>query len=88
MRVGPACASLPPTMPRILITTEPLDTPDAAVMLSERVATSDLTSEHFANQLIQRIRWALADAEKDERQVGYPEPAKDAALAETLLNGS
>jgi hypothetical protein len=54
-------------MPRILITTEPGELPDAAVMLSERIATSDLASDHFAAQLIQRIGWALADAESDER---------------------
>jgi hypothetical protein len=35
-------------------------------MLSERIATSDLASEHFAAQLIQRINWALADAESNE----------------------
>jgi hypothetical protein len=64
VRLGRATIIL---MPRILITTEPGDAPDAAVMLSERLATSDLASDHFAAQLIQRISWALADAESNER---------------------
>jgi hypothetical protein len=53
-------------MPRILITTEPVDKPDVLVMLDERIATSDLASDHFAGQLIQRLAWALADAESTE----------------------
>jgi hypothetical protein len=56
------------TMPRILITTERADEPDVLVMLDERLATSDLASEHFAGQLIQRIAWALADAETTEHK--------------------
>ncbi|HEV7584225.1 MAG TPA: hypothetical protein VGO14_00440 [Solirubrobacteraceae bacterium] len=56
------------TVPRILITTEQADEPDALVMLDERIAASDLTSEHFAGHLIQRIAWALADAETTEHE--------------------
>jgi len=51
-------------MPRILVSTEPLDRPDAVVMLDERIAASDLSSDHFAAQLIQRIGWAVDDAER------------------------
>jgi hypothetical protein len=55
-------------MPRILITTEPTDKPDEGVMLDEHVATSDLASNHFATQLIERIGWAVVDAESTEHQ--------------------
>ena len=55
-------------MPRILITTEASGEPDVLVMLDERIASSDLTSEHFAGHLVQRIAWALADAETTERK--------------------
>lgn len=73
-------------MPRILITTETGDAPEVAVMLSERVATSDLASDHFAAQLIQRIGWALADAENSERDpAGHPEPRGRGALADTFM---
>jgi len=53
-------------MPRILVTTEPIDKPDAGVMMDEKVATSDLASNHFADQLIERIGWAIVDAERTE----------------------
>ena len=56
-------------MPRILVTTEPISKPDLGVMLDEHVATSDLASNHFAAQLIERIGWALLDAEQSERRV-------------------
>jgi hypothetical protein len=55
-------------MPRILITTEASGEPDVLVMLDERIATADLASDHFAGQLVQRIAWALADAENTERE--------------------
>jgi len=35
--------------------------------LKERVTSSDLSDPHLAAQLIQRIGWALADAEDAER---------------------
>jgi hypothetical protein len=53
-------------MPRILVLTEPIEKPDDGVMLDEHIATSDLASDHFATQLIERIGWALADAESTE----------------------
>jgi hypothetical protein len=73
-------------MPRILITTEPGETPDAAVMLSERLATSDLASDHFAAQLIQRIGWALADAESNEGDpIEHADIGRPGAFAETFM---
>lgn len=53
-------------MPRIRITTEPVGSPNVTVMLDERIAASDLTSGHFAAALIERIGWALADADNVE----------------------
>lgn len=35
--------------------------------LKERVTSSDLSDPHLSAQLIQRIGWALADAEDAER---------------------
>jgi hypothetical protein len=56
-------------MPRILVTTEQIDKPGLGVMLDEHIATSDLASNHFAAQLIERIGWALLDAEQSERRL-------------------
>jgi hypothetical protein len=39
-------------------------------MLDERIATSDLTSDHFAAALIERIGWALIDADDAEHRRG------------------
>lgn len=60
-------------MPRVIVTTEPVARPDTGVMLDEHVATSDLASDHFAAQLIERIGWAVVDAESSEhRPRGQP----------------
>jgi hypothetical protein len=52
-------------MPRMIVTTETLD---REVLMDEQVATGDLASDHFAAQLVERIGWALADAESVERR--------------------
>jgi hypothetical protein len=54
-------------MPRICITTERTGAAGVAVTLDEGVATSELTSDRFAAALIERIGWALADADDAER---------------------
>jgi hypothetical protein len=55
-------------MPRILVTTESTREPSQGVLLDERIATDDLASGHFAAQLIERIGWALLDADGAEQQ--------------------
>jgi hypothetical protein len=49
-------------MPRIIITAEPCSTDKPAVLLTERIAPSDLASDHFAGQLVERVGWAVVDA--------------------------
>ena len=59
-------------MPRIIVTADPgarlgalpQQTP---VLLDERVDTIHLSDEHAAQQLIERVGWAVADAEDAER---------------------
>jgi hypothetical protein len=53
-------------MARILITTDRTRRRGRNVMLDERIATSDLDSDHFAAALIERIGWALVDADDVE----------------------
>ena len=38
--------------------------------MDERIAASDMDSDHFANALVQRIGWALSDADQAERANG------------------
>jgi hypothetical protein len=59
-------------MPRMLVVTEPAGPAGTDVMLSEHVATRDLASDHFTAQLVERIGWALADAESAERRPSEP----------------
>jgi len=37
-------------------------------MLNEHLAAGDLASDHFAAQLVERITWALTDAEQAEHR--------------------
>ena len=41
-----------------------------AFQLKERMSSSDLSDPHIAAQLIERIGWALTDAEDAERAAG------------------
>ena len=43
-----------------------LESPAMNLVGFEHVATSDLASQHFAAQLVERLGWALADAERVE----------------------
>ncbi len=53
-------------MPRILVTAESSDEHPDAILLQERISSADLESDHFSGQLIQRVGWALVDAEQTE----------------------
>jgi hypothetical protein len=61
-------------MPRIIVTTDPIDRRDAAssqskesVLLDERVYSLHLSDDHAAEQLIERLAWAVSDAESTQR---------------------
>lgn len=56
-------------MARIIVTTDPSELREASVVLDERVYPVHLASDHAAAQLIERLRWAVADAEGAERSM-------------------
>lgn len=58
-------------MPQIIVVTEPRDA-DGTVVYRERVSLSDLESDHFSGQLVERVGWAMQDADELERK-GEPE---------------
>ena len=60
-------------MPRILVTTDESDQRDTAVVLQERVVPSDLESDHFSALLVERVGWALVDADEIEHRTPAPE---------------
>lgn len=54
-------------MPQILVVTNRRDEADSTVVYRERVSTSDLDSDHFSGQLVERVGWAMLDAEEMEQ---------------------
>jgi len=56
-------------MPRIIVTTDPVSsepTDERPVLLEEHVHSVHLSSGHAAAQLVQRLAWAVSDAEHAE----------------------
>jgi hypothetical protein len=53
-------------MPTIIIQTDNNSTTPAAITLAERVVPADSHSEHYLSQLVERVGWALLDAEELE----------------------
>ena len=54
-------------MARIIITTEHGGRASAPVLLDERVNPEHLRDDHSVAQLIERLSWAIGDAESIER---------------------
>ena len=69
-------------MPQIIVTSDHgAALGEGAVMFRERVTVADFESDHFAMQLVERLGWAVGDADQVER-IGEPayapgEPAID-----------
>jgi hypothetical protein len=56
-------------MARIIVTTERPEHLDAPVLLDELVCPDHLSDDHSAAQLIERLGWAVTDAEDAERRL-------------------
>ena len=54
-------------MARIIVTADAGERSEAPVVLDERVYPVHLASDHAAAQLIERLVWAVGDAEREER---------------------
>lgn len=57
-------------MPRIIVTADPGCArlgDDAPVLLDEQVRSVHLSTDHAAAQLVERLAWAVSDAEKAEQ---------------------
>jgi hypothetical protein len=53
-------------MARIIVTTDRGGRSGAPVLLDERICSAHLDSDHSAAQLIERLGWAITDAENAE----------------------
>ncbi len=54
-------------MARIIVTADPIADHAAPVLMNESVYSIHLDSDHNAAQLIERLGWAISDAENTER---------------------
>jgi hypothetical protein len=68
-------------MPQILVTADGTDGRDTVVLLRERVIPSDLESDHFSAQLVERVGWALVDADEIEHPEFGAAPQEPGSLA-------
>ncbi len=55
-------------MPRVQVLTE-VQGRDQEVMLTEHVPSEMFANEHYAHQLVERMGWALVDAEEHEQAI-------------------
>jgi hypothetical protein len=55
-------------MPRIIVTTDATTDHAAPVLLDESVYSIHVDNEHSAAQLIERLGWAVSDAESVQRK--------------------
>ena len=55
-------------MPQILVVTDPPEEAASTVVYRERIATTDLESDHFSGQLVERVGWAVLDADQLEHE--------------------
>lgn len=62
-------------MPQLLISTDRSGEDAGQVVYRERINLSDLESDHFSHQLVERVGWALRDADEIEHEPGDGEPS-------------
>jgi hypothetical protein len=61
-------------MPQILVVADPQQDAPSTVVYRERISTSDLESDHFSGQLVERVGWAVLDADQLEHVEEGPAP--------------
>lgn len=67
-------------MPRIIVTADPISSnlsDEPPVLLDEQVRSVHLSTDHAATQLVERLAWAVKDAESAEvaRPARRPAPS-------------
>ncbi len=76
-------------MPQILVVADTPEAPQSEVVYRERIALSDLESDHFSTQLVERVGWAVFDADELEHRdprVIHREPEVINRQAEAFRN--
>ncbi len=66
-------------MPQIIVMADSTNNgAERAVMLNERVNAGDFESNHFQTQLVERLGWAVGDADavvQEQRELSDAQPA-------------
>jgi hypothetical protein len=55
-------------MPQILVVADVENDVPGEVVYRERISPSDLQSDHFSGQLVERVGWAVRDADEAEHR--------------------
>ncbi|HTQ67058.1 MAG TPA: hypothetical protein VMI13_00055 [Solirubrobacteraceae bacterium] len=55
-------------MARVIVTTDPTPDRAAPVLMDESVYSIHLDNEHNSSQLVERLGWAIRDAEDTQRR--------------------
>jgi len=55
-------------MPQILVVADVRDDTGDTVVYREGISLSDLESDHFSGQLVERVGWAVLDADELEHK--------------------
>ncbi len=66
-------------MPRVIVVSESATPSEATTTLDERVTPADIRSGHHAAQLIERVGWAVHDADAVEEAPGSGRPDRPGA---------
>lgn len=70
-------------MPQIIVTADhPTDGGDRPMMFTERVSVQDFESDHFRAQLVERLGWAVGDADAVNQRNEPAEERVSAPLAQ------
>jgi hypothetical protein len=57
-------------MPTIIVQADNRHGQPTSITLTERLIPADVQSEHYLSQLVERVGWALLDAEELETRTG------------------
>ena len=73
-------------MPQILVIADSSQN-EGEVVYRERIARSSLESEHFAGQLMERVGWAVGDADELESRPQEPAVVEEFPVAPPTFAG-
>ena len=73
-------------MPHIIVQAHALDRTPGVVTMTERAIPTHQQNDHYIAQLIERVGWALLDAERLESQSNTSDPTGPAHTRTTLTN--